>query len=787
MDDDSERMRDFGSGLAAAECPEGSTVAGRLGDQTVLLTRRDGVLGAIGGTCTHLGAPLHKGACVDGQIRCPLHHARFDARTGEAIGAPAFDPLPRYEVHEDAGTIRVGAKLEPAVTARTAMRPESPIVIVGAGAAGHACADLLARHGHGAAVTLLEADSEATYDRTFCPKQYLAGAKPRDDAQLPPPGQGRSTVTLRRNAEVAAIDTARHELQLANGERVGYATLVLATGAAPVAPDFEGANRPNVYSLRTLADADAIIAAAGPAKSAAIIGASFIALETAASMIARKLDVTVVAPDEVPLGSKLGKEVGQFVQKLHEKKGVNFRLKRKAARYDGQTLTLDDGSTLAADFVVAGTGVAPRLDLARRAGLKIASKDEGAGVLVDEHLQTSAPGIYAIGDIASYPEARLKKRIRVEHWVHSQRQGQFVARLLMGAAQRYTDTPFFWSAHYDKSLRYIGRGSPEHYQIEGSVDDGDFTVRYGGEGNAAQALTTCGRDFEALRQAALWEGRDADAISKIQPIKDEEMNLDIEGKVALVTGADSGMGFETARMLLQEGVRVAISDQAADALATSVDKLRQHGEVIGIAADVTKIDDVRRLFAEVRDRLSAPDIVVNAAGVTGATGDFLEVDDAGWLKTLDINLMGAVRVCREAIPAMRDKRWGRIVLLGSEDGVQPYVDELAYCASKAGIINLAKGLSKAYGGDNVLVNTVSPAFIATPMTDKMMHKRAKERGTSFDQAIDSFLDEERPGMVLHRRGRADEVAAAILFLCSQRASFITGTNMRVDSGSVATV
>ncbi|MDG6746336.1 SDR family NAD(P)-dependent oxidoreductase, partial [Staphylococcus aureus] len=115
--------------------------------------------------------------------------------------------------------------------------------------------------------------------------------------------------------------------------------------------------------------------------------------------------------------------------------------------------------------------------------------------------------------------------------------------------------------------------------------------------------------------------------------------------------------------------------------------------------------------------------------------DFLEIDDAGWQETLDIDLMGAVRMCREAIPAMRAQGWGRIVLFASEDAVQPYIDELPYCAAKAGILSLAKGLSKAYGCDNVLVNTVSPAFIATPMTDKMMEKRAEEKGTSFDEAI----------------------------------------------------
>ncbi|MXV08449.1 MULTISPECIES: SDR family NAD(P)-dependent oxidoreductase [unclassified Xanthomonas] len=265
------------------------------------------------------------------------------------------------------------------------------------------------------------------------------------------------------------------------------------------------------------------------------------------------------------------------------------------------------------------------------------------------------------------------------------------------------------------------------------------------------------------------------------------MDLGINQRIALISGADSGMGKETARQLLQAGVRVAITDRADGTLDEALSELSSLGEVIAVAGDVTRAQDVANIWAQVRTQLGDPDIYINAAGVTGATGDFLDVSDAGWLETLDINLMGAVRMCREAIPAMRRNGWGRIVLFASEDAVQPYVDELAYCASKAGILSLAKGLSKAYGGDNVLVNTVSPAFIHTPMTDAMMHKRAKEKGVTFDEAVSSFLDEERPGMVLKRRGRPEEVAAAVAFLCSERASFINGAGIRVDSGSVQTI
>ncbi|MGB3758364.1 MAG: SDR family oxidoreductase, partial [Rivularia sp. (in: cyanobacteria)] len=172
---------------------------------------------------------------------------------------------------------------------------------------------------------------------------------------------------------------------------------------------------------------------------------------------------------------------------------------------------------------------------------------------------------------------------------------------------------------------------------------------------------------------------------------------------------------------------------------------------------------------------------------TGATGDFLEITDEEWHNTIEVDLMSAVRVCRAFIPSMRESGWGRVVLISSEDALQPYIDELPYCAAKAGVLNLAKGLSKAYGKDGVLINSVSPAFIATPMTDAMMKKQAEEKGISFEEAISQFLKKDRPHLELNRRGKAQEVAAVIAFLCSQQASFVLGANYRVDGGSVASI
>ncbi|PTL71579.1 ketoacyl reductase [Rathayibacter caricis DSM 15933] len=266
------------------------------------------------------------------------------------------------------------------------------------------------------------------------------------------------------------------------------------------------------------------------------------------------------------------------------------------------------------------------------------------------------------------------------------------------------------------------------------------------------------------------------------------MDLGITGRTALVTGADSGIGLATATLLLAEGATVVISDrdqEKLDAAAAGLDA--PEGRLHAFAADVTSVEELAALHAKVAEAVGEIDILVQSAGVTGAQGLFHEIDDEGWTSTLETDLLGPVRLVREFLPDLRHGGWGRLVLVASEDAVQPYDDELPYCAAKAGVLALAKGLSRSYALEGLLVNAVSPAFIRSPMTDAMMQKRAEQRGTSTDEAISSFLDEERPYMELKRRGETDEVAAVIAFLCSDRASFVNGSNYRVDSGSVATI
>ncbi len=265
------------------------------------------------------------------------------------------------------------------------------------------------------------------------------------------------------------------------------------------------------------------------------------------------------------------------------------------------------------------------------------------------------------------------------------------------------------------------------------------------------------------------------------------MDFGLQGKVAVITGGDSGIGKATAKLLIQEGAKIALIDRKKEPLAESALEIGKSGEVFTVQADLTKSEEVEAAKRQVIERFGTVNILVHAAGITGATGDFLEISDEDWYKTIDVDLMGAVRVCRAFIPAMRETRWGRVVLISSEDALQPYPEEMPYCACKAAILNFAKNLSKAYAKDGVLVNTVSPAFIATPMTDAMMEKQSKEMGISFDEAVSNFLDQNRPHLELKRRGRPEEVAAAIAFLCSEQSSFVVGANYRVDGGSVATL
>ena len=205
-----------------------------------------------------------------------------------------------------------------------------------------------------------------------------------------------------------------------------------------------------------------------------MIGASFIGLEVAAALRGLGLEVHVVAPDKTPLAKVLGTDLGNLVQKLHEEKGVVFHLEQKAGRIEEGVVVLENGEQLPADLVVAGIGVRPRLALAEAAGLTI-----DKGVTVNEYLETSAPGIFAAGDIARWPDPHSGQHIRVEHWVLAQRQGQTAARNMLGQQEKFEAIPFFWSKHYDLSIRYVGHAEKwDQAVVSGDLARQEFSIAY---------------------------------------------------------------------------------------------------------------------------------------------------------------------------------------------------------------------------------------------------------------------------------------------------------------------
>lgn len=266
------------------------------------------------------------------------------------------------------------------------------------------------------------------------------------------------------------------------------------------------------------------------------------------------------------------------------------------------------------------------------------------------------------------------------------------------------------------------------------------------------------------------------------------MNLNIKGKTAVITGGDSGIGKSTAKFLAAEGVNIVLSDVDESGLEDALCEINKEDfedvQIIGIAADITKNEEVESLAKKVKEDFGGAHIVINAAGARGVAGDFLKLSDKDWMETIEVDLMGAVRVARAFIPQMLDLKWGRMIMIASENAYQPYVDESPYNACKAGIINLSKCLSRAYSKESILFNCVSPAYIETPMTDAMMEELADEKDISTEEAVEWFVKNKRPHIAMERRGKPDEVAATIAYLCSENASYINGANIRVDGGAV---
>ena len=497
---------DFEKGCDIDEVPDGGMLLGHAFDEAILVARRGKEIFGIGATCTHYGGPLAKGLMVDCTVRCPWHHARFDLRTGEAIAAPALNDVSCWKIEKRGERFFVTGKIDKKPARKPKASPAS-VVIVGAGAAGSAAAEMLRREGYGGPITLIGADEFLPYDRPNLSKDYLAGAAPEEWIPLRPPEFYREQkIDTLATTSVTAIDPKKKQVTLSDGSSLGYGALLLATGAEPVRLTIPGDDLPHVCYLRTLADSRRIIEMAKNAKRAVVIGASFIGLEVAASLRERELEVGVVGKESLPLEKVLGRELGNLIRETHEAHGVKFYLGRTPAVIRDRHVQLDDGTILDCDLVVVGIGVRPNLALAEKAGIATDN-----GVLVDEFLETNVTGIFAAGDIARWPDPRAG-RIRVEHWVVAERQGQTAARNILGARESFGVPPFFWSNHFDLHIRYVGHGSrDDRATVSGDLKSKDASVVFR-SGDKLTAVASIGRDRENLEvELALERGNRFDA------------------------------------------------------------------------------------------------------------------------------------------------------------------------------------------------------------------------------------------------------------------------------------
>jgi len=489
-----EKGPDLSLGTPIASLSDGGMVSGHVGDDEVVLARSGREYFAVGARCTHYKGRLAKGLVVGDTVRCPLHHACFSLRTGEALRAPAFDPIARWRVEVVGDKAFVRNKLTDAPTISRRKSPPESILIIGGGATGSAAADMIRREGYQGPLTIVSADSDLPVDRPNLSKDYLAGEA--QDDWLPiwsKENYDERNIELVLGRRATTIDPKARTVGFDDGSKRSYGVLLIATGADPVQLPLPGTPQVPVFYLRTWNDGRAIVAKLSGAKRALVIGASFIGLEVSASLRKRGIEVDVVAPEKLPLERVMGPEVGRFVQGIHESNGVRFHLGQTIASINGRSITLSGGEKLDPDLIIVGVGVRPAIALAEQAGLAI-----DKGISVNKYLETSAPNIYAAGDNARWPDPHTGNNIRVEHWVVAQRQGQTAARNMVGRREPFDAAPFFWSRHFDISIQYVGHAEKwDNVAIDGSLEDKNCKVTYS-LGGKRLAVATVGRQRESL-------------------------------------------------------------------------------------------------------------------------------------------------------------------------------------------------------------------------------------------------------------------------------------------------
>ena len=510
--------RKEGAVYKLSEINDGEMKEVNSGQTPVLIVRQGDECFALGARCTHYGAPLVDGALVDGRIICPWHHACFNAANGDLIEPPALDSLPNFPVRIEGDDIFVDLpddapdRRTPEMAAANASDTRV-FVIVGGGAAGYAAAQALREEGYDGRIVMVTREDRTPYDRPNLSKDYLQGnAEPAWMPLRPDEFYTEHGIEVFSNKEVVKIVAGEGNIEFSDGEKMRFDKLLIATGGVARTLDLPGSDLENIFTLRSFDSADAIINAAGDVRSAVVVGASFIAMEAAASLKQRGISVTVIAPDKVPFERTLGLEIGSMLQKVHEYNGVKFALDENVSGFDGDGqvtgVHLESGKRVECELVILGVGVRPATDILE--GFEI-QKD--GGVVADGHLQI-AENIYAAGDIVHFPQAGDGNHIRVEHWRLALQQGRTAARNMAGKPEAFSGVPFFWTTQFEATLNYVGyvRGWDEII-VNGDIAAKEFVAYYVKEGKAA-AAAGMNRDRE------LAEFEELIRLGKVPPIEE---------------------------------------------------------------------------------------------------------------------------------------------------------------------------------------------------------------------------------------------------------------------------
>ena len=372
------------------------------------------------------------------------------------------------------------------------------VVIIGGGMAGANAAFTLRQLGYQGRVAIVGAENELPYERPPLSKDYLRGELALEKAYVREASDyDTENIELLAGRTATALDLAAPRVTLDDGNSLDFDALVLATGSEPRQVDLPSVDPSVVHYLRTVSDADRIRSAAREAQSATVIGGGWIGSEVAASLRQMDLDVTLVSRTRRPLERVLGPEIADVYRQLHEAHGVRI--------FQGSA---GDAPT-DADILVVGVGATPRLELARQAGLET----HGGGVVVDEYLRTSAPGVYAIGDIASAWHPRLRRHIRVEHWDNAKRQGRAVAATILGQGEPYARTPYFYSDQFDLGMEYRGFAPRwDSVVVRGDLAAREFDAFWLAKGRVVAAMNANRWDDGKELAALVESGRVVDPV-----------------------------------------------------------------------------------------------------------------------------------------------------------------------------------------------------------------------------------------------------------------------------------